>query len=266
MPAATFDSPQGRLAFTDEGAGEALLLLHAFPLSRRMWQAQVDALAGTCRCLALDFAGFGDSSSAGEVSRMEDLAAQAMALLDHLHLDQAVVCGLSMGGYAALALAEAAPERLRALILADTRAGADSPEGRRGRLEAAERVLREGPGFLVESLPEKLLGPTSRERRPEVVAWVREQIGAAAPQAVAAAQRGMAARPDRSAVLPHLHVPALVLVGEEDALTPPAESRALAAALLDARLEILPHAGHLSNLETPAAFTSAVGDFLRRLA
>lgn len=264
----TFSWRGSSLAFREEGQGSPLLFLHAFPLSSRMWEVQSASFSTTHRCLALDFAGFGGSAAAvaaGTVSRMEDLADQARALLDHAEVERAVVCGLSMGGYTALALAEAAPERLAALILADTRTSADNEEGRKGRLDMAARVSKEGTGFLPEALIPKLLGSTTRAERPEVVSWVSREISAASPEGVAAAQRGMAERPDRYAVLAKLDVPILALAGEEDELTPPDEARRMAAAVSGGRLTLLPRAGHLSNLETPDAWNGAVAEFLREI-
>jgi 3-oxoadipate enol-lactonase len=268
----SFTSRGLQLAYGDAGAGLPLLLLHAFPLSGEMWAPQVEALAGDARVVVPDLCGFGGSEaippelSPESACEMSDLAADAVALLDHLEIDRAVVAGLSMGGYAALALCEAAPERLRGLVLADTRSGADSEEGRQGRLDVARRVLKEGAGFLAETLPAKLLGRTTRAERPEVVARVERMIRDAPPAGVAAAQRGMARRPDRTAVLERITVPVLVVVGEEDELTPPEESRNLQRRIAGAELVTIPEAGHLSSLERPDAFSEALGGFFRRLS
>lgn len=256
-----------RLAWREAGAGLPVLLLHAFPLSGAMWDPQVEALAGSCRLIVPDLSGFGASQGVPPdgVCRMSDLAADAVALLDQLEIGRAVVCGLSMGGYAALAFAEGAPERLRGLVLADTRAGADSEEARQRRLDMARRVLEEGTGFLPDALLPKLLGRTTRERRPDVGTRVERMIREAPPAGVAAAQRGMAQRPDRSRVLPRLDVPVLILVGEEDELTPPVESRHLEKEIRGAELVVLPESGHLASLESPEAFNEALGAFLRRV-
>lgn len=272
----SFTSRGLRLAYGDAGAGLPLLLLHAFPLSGEMWAPQVEALAGQARLIVPDLSGFGESEaippeySPESACDMSDLAADAVALLDHLEIDRAVVAGLSMGGYAALALCEAAPERLRGLVLADTRSGADSEEGRQGRLDIARRVLKEGTGFLVETLPAKLLGRTTRagssQESAEVVARVERMIRDAPPAGVAAAQRGMARRPDRTAVLERISVPALIIVGEEDELTPPEESRKMRERITGAELVVIPEAGHLSSLERPDIFSAALGGFLRRLS
>lgn len=262
----SFESRGLRLAYQEAGEGPlALLFLHAFPLSRRFWEPQLAALSGSFRCIAPDLAGFGDSGlpQPGDTSRMSDFAADARALLDHLGIDRAVLCGCSMGGYAALAFAADFPGRLAGLVLADSRAGADTPQGRDGRLVMAQRVLAEDTGFVAESMIPRLLGRTSLERRPEVRAWLEREIAAAPPAGIAAAQRGMAERPDRMDLLPRLAVPALILVGEEDELTPPEESFRMARAIPGARTVVLPEAGHLASRERPDVFNRALDEFLR---
>lgn len=267
-----YESRGLRLAYQEAGEGPvALLFLHAFPLSRKFWAPQLAALSGVSRvsgsfrCIAPDLAGFGESEAppAGEISRMSDFAADARALLDHLGIDRAVVCGCSMGGYAALAFCEAFPERLGALVLADSRAGADPPEGRERRLEMARRVMAEGTAFVAESMIPKLLGRTSQERRPELREWLEREIATAPPAGIAAAQRGMAERPDLAGLLPRIVVPVLILVGEEDELIPPQESLRMAREIPGARTVVLPEAGHLASLERPDAFNQALSEFLR---
>ena len=272
----SFTSRGLRLAYSETGTGLPLLLLHAFPLSGAMWDPQVEALAGQARLIVPDLSGFGESEaivpeySPESACEMSDLAADAVALLDHLEIGRAVVAGLSMGGYAALALCESAPERLLGLVLADTRSGADSEEGRQGRLEIARRVLKEGTGFLAETLPARLLGKTTRagssEESAEVVERVERMIRDAPPAGVAAAQRGMARRPDRTPVLERITVPTLIMVGEEDELTPPEESRKMRERIAGSELVTIPEAGHLSSLERPDTFSEALGGFLRRLS
>lgn len=263
----TWTSRGLRLAFREAGAGLPVLLLHAFPLSGEMWAPQLAALSGSFRLIVPDLSGLGASQGVPPdgACRMSDLAADAVALLEHLEVGRAVVAGLSMGGYAALALAEGAPERLRGLVLADTRATADTEEARQSRLDVARRVLAEGTDFLAGTLTPRLLGRTTRERRPDVVARVERMIREAPPAGVAAAQRGMAARPDRTRVLPRLDVPVLILVGEEDELTPPEEARAMEREVRGGELVTLPEAGHLASLENPEAFNDALSGFLRRL-
>jgi 3-oxoadipate enol-lactonase len=267
MKTGTYESRGLRLTYRETGEVDPLLLLHAFPLDGRMWDGQADHLPG--RCLIPDLSGFGASNAAPDsnlTTRMSDFAQDAAALLDHLGIERTVLLGLSMGGYAALAFAEAFPGRLRGLILADTRAGADAPEARERRLAVARDVLEKGSGFLPDALVPKLLGAGTQASEPGLVEQVRRWAAEAPPAGVAAAQRGMAERPDRSGVLPRIAVPTLVIVGEEDELTPPAESRSLAAAIPKADLAVLPGAGHLSNLEQPEAFNRAVSGFLARIA
>jgi len=268
----------------DIGEGVPLLLLHAFPLSRRMWQPQLAGLADSCRLLAPDLPGFGssppwpaaadadrggggnDGGAAAAACRMEDMAAAAVARLDEAGVGAAVVCGLSMGGYVALALYETFRERVRGLVLADTRAAADDEAGRGRRLESARAVESGGPqalAALASSLVPRLIAPRTRTERTEIVALLHREIAAASPAGVAAAQRGMAERPDRTHLLPRIAVPTLVVVGEDDEITPAAESIVLRDGIPGARLVTVAGAGHLSSLEQPAAFNGALREFLR---
>jgi pimeloyl-ACP methyl ester carboxylesterase len=192
---------------------------------------------------------------------MERIADDALGLLDHAGLSQVVVCGVSMGGYAALAFARRHPERLRGLILADTRAGADSPEARAGRSQLAERIRREGAAIAAEMLP-RLLGATTRRQRPELAAELRGWIAASPPGGLCDGLAGLAARADSTPELGRIRVPTLVVCGEEDEVTPPEESRRLAAAIPEARLELIPEAGHLASLERPEAFNRIAAAFL----
>jgi pimeloyl-ACP methyl ester carboxylesterase len=195
---------------------------------------------------------------------MEDMARAVVELLDDRGIDSVVACGLSMGGYVTLSLCELFGERVRGLVLADTRAGADDEAGRRRRLESALAVESRGSKALLDSVA-RLLGPDTRATRPDLVAWLRREIAAAPAAGVAAAQRGMAERPDRTRLLPSLAVPALVVVGEQDELTPPSESELLRDRIPGARLVAIAGAGHLSNLEQPQAFNAAVREFLKAL-
>ena len=266
-PDAPPESAQRRPAVDDVGEGVPLLLLHAFPLSRRMWRPQLAGLADSCRLLAPDLPGFGASPPwPAATCRMEDMAAAAVARLDEAGVAAAVVCGLSMGGYVALALYETFHERVRGLVLADTRAAADDETGRGRRLESARAVESGGPpalAALASSLVPRLIAPGTRTARSELVAWLHREIAAAPPAGVAAAQRGMAERADRTHLLPHIAVPTLVVVGEEDEITPPAASVILRDRIPGARLVTVAGAGHLSSLEQPEAWNAALREFLR---
>ena len=253
------------LAWDDTGQGLPVVLLHAFPVNRRMWAAQREALATRYRVITPDFRGHGESGLAEEDSTMERLADDICGLLDELKLERVALGGLSMGGYVAFAFLGRYAGRVAALILADTRAGADSEEGRKARHDSAALAEKEGAGAIAERLLPKLLAATTPARQPQVVRAVREMILSTPPAGIARALRGMAARPDSTPLLGTIRVPALILVGEEDALTPPAESEAMARAIPGAALVRIPGAGHLSNLEQPAAFTRALEGFLGSL-
>ena len=247
------------------GAGPTVLLLHAFPLGLSMWDPQVEALAATHRVVRFDARGFGGSAMDETTPlTMERIADDGAFLLDQLWIDQAVVAGCSMGGYAAFAFARRHPRRLAGLVLQDTRAGADTAEARANRATLAGKVLADGATAAVEAFLPKLVGETSHRERPALVASVRERILAASPRGIANALHGLAARPDSRETLPKISVPTLVLVGEEDVLTPPEEATAMAAAIPGARLEVIPQAGHLANLENPDAVNAALRAFLAR--
>jgi pimeloyl-ACP methyl ester carboxylesterase len=193
---------------------------------------------------------------------MEEMADDLAALLDELRIERALVGGLSMGGYVTLAFCRKYPERVSGVVLADTRATPDNEEGRRTREETARRALDEGMGPIADAMTPKLLAPATLERRPEVVARVREMILGTEPRGAAAALRGMALRRDQTDLLPRLRVPALVIVGGEDSLTPPAEAGAMHGLIPDSRLAVLDGAGHASNLERTEEFGRALREFL----
>lgn len=256
-----------RLAYDDEGTGAPVVFVHAFPLNREMWRRQAAAVAAAgWRAVSLDLRGFGGSEPGSEPFTMDLCADDVMALLDHLGVEEpAVLVGLSMGGYVAFGCIRRHAHRLRALVLADTRAEPDTEEGRAGRLSTAQRVEAEGVAPVVESMLPRLVGATTHRERPGVVAQVRALMEAAPPAGVAQALRGMAARPDSRPDLGRITVPVLVVVGEEDGLTPPADAQALHAGIKGSRLTVIPGAGHLPNLETPDAFNAALLDFLADL-
>jgi pimeloyl-ACP methyl ester carboxylesterase len=227
-----------------------------------MWDPQVEALAATHRVVRFDARGFGGSAAGEGPLTMERIADDGAALLDLLGIGQAVVGGCSMGGYAALAFVRRHPERLCGLVLQDTRAGADTAEAKANRATQAARVLAEGAKVAVEAFLPKLVGETTHRERPALVEGLRRRILATAPPAIANALHGLAERADSRETLPTIRVPTLVLVGAEDVLTPPSEAALLAAAIPRARLDVIPAAGHLANLENPAAVNAALRAFL----
>jgi pimeloyl-ACP methyl ester carboxylesterase len=239
---------------------DGLLLLHAFPLDASMWAPQVDALAGDVKVVAPHLPGFGGSSPAGPALTMDAAADAAVDALDADDVDRAVVCGLSMGGYVALAMWRRHPTRIRGLILANTRAGADDEAGRERRLALAARLRSEGNTFLVESPPPLL----SADARPDLWDRVKGIIAAQPAEAIAAASAGMAERPDSTPNLPGIGVPTLVVTSTNDTLIPPEATTPMADQIPGAALEVIEGAGHLSNLEAPAAFTDLLRGHLRR--
>jgi len=258
MPTVTLDGTD--LHYLDSGKGpSAVLLLHAFPLHGGMWAAQAAALSARHRVIVPDYPGLGLSSPAPATSTMALLAGQVRGLLGHLRVERVAVAGLSMGGYLALELWRQAPGLFRGLALCDTKAGADTPEGAAGREAFARSALEHGLTWVADQMVPKLLKPSPD---PAVTKAVRHLVGGGTPAGVAAAQRGMAVRPDSTPTLATVTVPTLVVVGAEDGLTPPAEAEKLAAGIRGARLVRIAGAGHLANLESPAAFTEALAAFV----
>ncbi|MGP0069477.1 MAG: alpha/beta fold hydrolase [Isosphaeraceae bacterium] len=256
-----------RLAFADEGPGPAVVLLHGFPLSGAMWKEQVAGVGSIYRLIVPDLRGHGASPAPEGVYTMDEMADDVIELLDTLSLDTPVVVGgLSMGGYVALSLVLRYPGRVRGLILMDTRAGADSPEAAQKREELAESVIAAGnAGPVVESMMPRLFAKMTLEQRPERVALLREVMENTTPRGIAGALRGMACRPDRRGDLASIAVPTLVLVGEEDVITPPIEAQALADAIPGARLEVVSNSGHMAPYENPAIANPVILRFLEGL-
>ena len=260
-----------RISVREAGHGTPLVLLHAFPLSSRMWREQLDELPGAdgseARVLAVDLRGFGGTELGDDEPSLDLLADDVALLLDRAGIERAVVGGLSMGGYVAMALARRHPDRLSGLLLADTKATPDTEQARANRERIAAAVLaRDSVGLLVdEQVPSPLLGATSVRERPRLEERLRGMVEEASPRAVAWAQRAMASRPGSLDVLAEVRVPALVLVGEEDAITPPGDAEAMAAVLPDVVLTVLPAVGHLSAMESPDAFNWAVRGLLARV-
>jgi pimeloyl-ACP methyl ester carboxylesterase len=239
-----------------------VLFLHAFPLGLSMWDAQVEALAPTHTLVRFDDRGFGGSAPADGLLTMERIADDAAALLDYLGLSQAVVCGCSMGGYAAFAMVRKHPLRVKGLVLADTRAEPDGEEARQNRARLAEEVRRRGSEAALDAFLPKLLGETTRKQRRELVERVKRMILAAPPRGICDALFGLAARADSRSTLREIRVPTLVVCGAEDVITPPPVAEEMRAGIAGARLQVIPGAGHLANMEEPQAFNDVLLGFL----
>jgi 3-oxoadipate enol-lactonase len=245
------------------GNGIPLLLIHGYPLDHTLWQPQVNGLADIARVIAPDLRGFGQSDAPKGAYTMETHADDLRALLDVLQVERAVVCGLSMGGYIALAFWRKYVDRVRGLILVDTRAGADAPAARQARLDMVEQVKQHGSAPAADAMLSRLLAPSTRQSRPDLVESIHAMMLRQRSTGIIGAQLGMAERPDSTAMLPTITVPTLVVFGAEDVITPAeTEGRSLADAIAGAKLVIIPNAGHLSNLEQPEAFNAAVREFL----
>ena len=246
---------------TTAETADGVLLIHAFPMDASMWQRQIDDLrAGGWTVVAPSLPGFGGAEGGGDVMTMRAAAAHCERALDEAGVDRAVVCGLSMGGYVAFELWRSARGRIAGLVLANTRAGADTPEAAEGRRSLAARLRTEGNGFLVAD-PPPLLG----ERAPADL-WrrVKETIAAQPAESIAAAAEGMAERPDSTDDLATIDVPALVLTSDGDTLITPDVSLSMADRIGGADRVTLEGAGHLSNLESPDGFSRALRAFLGR--
>ena len=235
-----------------------MLLIHAFPMDARMWAPQRDALGAEVEIVAPDLPGFGGSSTPLPVLSMGAAADACLRAADGAGLERFAVCGLSMGGYVAFELWRMARQRVAALILANTRSEADTPEAASGRRALAERLRAEGNGFLVASPPPLL----SEGAPPALWERVRETIADQPAESIASAALGMAERRDSTPDLGAIDVPTLVVTSSADTLIPASVTAPIAAHVPGAELVTIPDAGHLSNLEAPAAFNEAVGGFL----
>ncbi len=257
--------PGGRtLAYDDTGSGTPLVLLHAFPLDREMWRPQVAALRESARVITIDLPGFGESPAIARFT-IDDAADIVAELLGELKIPKAVVCGLSMGGYIALAISRRHPKFLAGMILADTRAGIDDSQARSARDRSIATVREQGPAALFEGMLPKVVSEPTRRDRPDVVEMLRVIAARQQPESVAAALAALRDRPDANPGLKAVTAPTLVLVGELDTVTPGLSAANLTAQIPGSRLIHLPSAGHLSNVENPTLFNAAVRDFLGQL-
>jgi pimeloyl-ACP methyl ester carboxylesterase len=239
-----------------------ILFVHAFPLDASMWDDQVTAVREDTQVLAPSFPGFGGTPAAGDVLTMDAIADFLVGKLDAAGIDRALVCGLSIGGYASFALWRRHRDRIAGLVLANTRAGDDDEQGRERRRALADRVLAEGSAAAAEALVPLLLSEGADDRVRE---RVRQVILRQPPEAIAAASLGMAERPDSTPDLPGIDVPVAVVGGTEDGLTPLPHAEAMAEAIPDVELTVIEGAGHLSNLEFPERFNEAVRNLLARI-
>ncbi|MEZ0334344.1 MAG: alpha/beta fold hydrolase [Gemmatimonadales bacterium] len=253
------------LAVEVRGEGPSVLFIHGYPLDRSIWAHPMAVLDGFRR-IAPDLRGMGQSDAPDLGYSIETYAGDLAALLDALGVDEVVLCGLSMGGYIAFEFLRRWRRRVRGLVLMDTRAEADTPEGKRARDSAAATAREGGASAIAESMVPKLVGPSTRTEEPEIVEQVRAMVTATPVPGIVGALGAMRDRPDSTADLADLDgLPTLILVGEEDEVIPPARARAMAEAIPGARLVVIPGAAHIPPLERPTATTHALLEFLRAI-
>jgi 3-oxoadipate enol-lactonase len=255
----TFELVDGvSLFYHDEGQGEPVLLIHGFPLSSELYQPQRAALSNRFRVITPDLRGMGRSTSLGDDSSVDVYADDLAALLDQLGISQAIVGGMSMGGYIAFALLRRHPDRIKGLILLDTKAEPDTEEGKAGRRAMAEQARNAGAGAIADAMLPKMLTERTRTERPELAAFVREMMAATPVDGIVGALQALADRPDSTPQLSRIAVPTLVIGGREDPITPPAVIEAMQRAIPGAQLALIDDAAHAANVEAPDAVNQAI--------
>lgn len=251
-----------RLAYEETGTGLPVVLLHGFPFSRQMWRPQAP-LARTVRLITPDLRGFGESE--GTPSSLDELANDVHGLIERLGLASAVLGGFSMGGYVLFRYLARHADRAKALLLLDTRAEADTPDGQQRRYDGIARIERDGPTGYLDDFGKLVVSAKTLESRPDLVKAIRAQMESRRTSSLAGGLRAMAQRPDSTPLLSSIRVPTLVVVGEDDKATPVSSARAMQAAIRGSRLVIIPEAGHVSNLEQPEQCNAALSEFLQPL-
>ncbi len=254
------------MAYDDTGGNRiALLLIHGFPLDRALWHAQTRELGNVARVIAPDLRGFGESGMPSGDVTVDTFSNDLCGLLDSLKIKNAVVAGLSMGGYIALAFYRKFPDRVRGLILANTKAGADSPEAKKGRDDNAALAREKGASAIAERMLPKMLTPKTAAERADLTRAVNTMMARQSVGGLVGALKAIRDRPDSTPTLSTITVPTLIITGAEDTLIPPKESELMRDAISGSRLVAIPSAAHLSNYEQPEAFNQAVRKFLMEL-
>jgi pimeloyl-ACP methyl ester carboxylesterase len=240
-----------------------LVLIHGFPLNAHMWEEQLEPAEHGWRVIAPQLRGFdSDGTRDPAAASVDDYAGDVIDLMDGLHVHEAVIGGLSMGGYIAFAIFRHAPSYVRGLVLADTRSQADAPAAVQSRDEMRALALSEGAAAVADQMIPRLLGDTTKRERPDIVDRTRGLILVNSPQAIAGALVALKTRPDSTPLLESIRCPTLVVVGDEDTLTPPELSEGMQRAIAGAELVRIPRAGHMSNIEQPQEFNRALARFL----
>lgn len=250
------------LAFDDQGTGLPLVFLHAFPLNRTMWVDQEKALSSQHRVVTIDLRGHGESDAPLWHYSLDQATDDVCGLLDYLSIRQAVFVGLSMGGYLLFAFYRKYPDRVKGMVLADTRAQADTDEGKQARFELAQIAYKQGASAVADIMIPKLLSPATIRTRPELVRRVRTMIESNQISGIVGDLMAMAERIDSVPLLKQITCPTQIIVGELDLPTPPADAKLMADQIPGARLVVIPAAAHLSNLEEPDQFNATVRSFV----
>lgn len=254
------------LFYEVRGEGPDVVLVHPYPCDHTFWTPVLPHLESRFRLILPDLRGLGRSQAAGPETAMAQLADDLLRLCDALKIGRAAFAGCSVGGYVLFEVFRRARERVKALVLMDTRAGLDSDEARAGRLKAAEDVLQRGPEWAIDQSLPRMISPHTLSARPDVVATVKDTMRRATASGMAALQRGMASRADSLPTLAQINVPTLVVGGEDDLPSPVSELERMARGIRGAELKILGRAGHLAALEQPAEMGAILRDFLERNA
>jgi 3-oxoadipate enol-lactonase len=263
MPTADLDGVS--IFYHDEGQGEPLLLIHGFPLSSELYQPQRAALSRRFRVITPDLRGMGRSDPLPGTYSMDAYAGDLVALLDHLGIGQVIVGGMSMGGYVVFALLRRFPDRVRGIILLDTKAAADTEEARAGRYKMAEQARSEGVTAIADAMLPKMLTEQTRNEQPELAEFVHKMMAAVPVNGIVGALEAMATRSDSTDLLSSIQVPTLIIVGSDDPVTPPSIAREMLETIPNAQLVIIDSAAHAANLERPAAVNRVIEDWASQL-
>jgi 3-oxoadipate enol-lactonase len=258
-------SSDAEISYQTRGEGSPLVLLHPFPANHGVWEPAAELLADRYRLVIPDLRAHGDSGVGEGPATMDKHAADVSRVCDEAGLGRAVFAGISIGGYVLFEFWRRFRERVAALILCDTRAQPDTEEGRANRLKAADEVEQHGSEAFIESMIPKLLGDTTRRNRPDLVERARGMMTCMTPQGIAAVQRGMAVRPDSVPTLSTINVPTLIIVGEEDVLTPAADAQLMHEHVPGSIHRVIPRAGHYAPFEQHEAVAGVMAEFLAAL-
>jgi pimeloyl-ACP methyl ester carboxylesterase len=252
-----------KIAFEEHGSGKPIILLHAFPLSRKMWKQNIDSIVeANYRAITPDLRGFGESSNFADINSMEAMAQDVAELMDSLKIEKAVIGGLSMGGYVALDFYRLFPRKVSALVLCDTNSAADSEDKRESRYEMVEKIEEQGSKVLIENMLPNLVSDFTKVNNKNLMTDLEQMFAEADAQALIAALRGMAERESHDEILKSIDVPTILIFGETDSITDLEVASFMQNRIPASNLFIIENAGHYSNLEQPEQFNDVLSKFL----